>query len=127
MARVMKADQLAAGGPVRVQAMNLRDLADQARTIVLEARKEAAAILAQAQTQAAKTRQEAAQAAEVEGFAKGHAAGLAQGADHGRQTAQTQFRAEVAELSDLAKAMIADLLDIVGRITVSGAFGRALQ
>jgi flagellar biosynthesis/type III secretory pathway protein FliH len=109
MVRVIKASEMSMPGRTKAVVLDLRDLAAQAREIILDSRKEAAAILAGAKTQAAKIKVEAAQAGQAEGFARGTAQGTAQGAAQAHADAEAQLQAQTAELVDLAKAIVAQL------------------
>ncbi len=105
MVRVIKANETSTLGRTKAVVLNLRDLAAQAREIILDSRKEAAAILAGAKTQALEIKAEAAQAGQAEGFARG----LAKGAAQAQVDAQAQIQARTAEVVDLAKAIVAQL------------------
>jgi len=102
-ARVIKA----ADGPtaVRAAALNLNDLADQARQLVLEARKEAARIAAEAR--------HAAEAVKAQALQQGYAEGLARGKEQGLRQAQANAdqsrRTESAQLAELAGKIVAEL------------------
>lgn len=109
MMRVIKANEMSAPGRTRAVVLDLRDLAAEAREIILDSRKEAAAIVAGAKTQAAEIKAQAAQTGQAEGFARGTTQGIAQGAAQAHADAEAQLQAQTAELVDLAKAIVAQL------------------
>ena len=106
MVRVIKVNEMSMQGRTRAVVLNLRDLAAQARDIILDSRKEAASILAGAKTQALDIKSEAAQAGHAEGFARG----LAQGAAQAQTDAQAQIQAQTAGLVDLTNAIVGQLV-----------------
>jgi flagellar biosynthesis/type III secretory pathway protein FliH len=109
MARVIKVNEMSTPGRTKAVVLDLRDLAAEAREIILDSRKEAAAIVAGAKTQAAEIKAQAAQAGQAEGFARGMAQGIAQGAAQAHADAKAQLQAQTAELVELAKAIVAQL------------------
>jgi flagellar biosynthesis/type III secretory pathway protein FliH len=109
MAQVIKANQTRTLGRTKAVVLNLRDLAAQASEIILDSRKEAAAILAGAKAQAAEIQAEAAQAGQAEGFARGMAQGTAQGAAQAHADAEARLQAQTAELVEMAKTVVAQL------------------
>jgi flagellar assembly protein FliH len=109
MARVIKAEEVNTVGAAKAAVLNLKDLAAQARQIVLDARREAAGMLARTRAQAKETRQEAARAGRAQGFEEGRAQGLAQGLQEAGALAQSQADAQSAELAALAKKIVEEL------------------
>ncbi|MGC9454774.1 MAG: FliH/SctL family protein [Phycisphaerae bacterium] len=85
--------------------LNLRDIAAEARSVVLEARKEAARIVEQARSEADSVRKEASEAGYQEGLARGRHDGYEQG----RQEALAEARRKLSEDS-------ASLLELAGKV-----------
>jgi flagellar biosynthesis/type III secretory pathway protein FliH len=109
MARVIKANEMSTLGRTKAIVLNLRDLAAQARDIILDSRKEAAAILTAAKAQALEIKSEAAEAGHAEGYARGLAQGTAKGAAQAQADAQAHIHAQTAGLVDLTNAIVAQL------------------
>lgn len=102
MAGIIKASEQ--NGP-RVELLKLADLAEEARAVVLEAREEAARILADARAAAAGEAERIRREARDEG--------LAQGLDEGRRQASAETRDDLAavssELTGLAGKVVGEL------------------
>jgi flagellar assembly protein FliH len=103
MARVIKGDTPDAMAVSRAAVLKLADFAAEARDIVLEARKDAARILGEAQGQADDVLADAERRGYDEGFARGKADGHAEG-----QLAAESHRAP-AELLELARRAVDEL------------------
>lgn len=105
MVRVLKADDLKAVNAAKAVVLNLQDLSQQARQIVLDARHQAAEILAAARADAKASRDK--------GRAEGLAAGLRQGREEGLQQALAQGREQLAvqdaELAAAARQILDEL------------------
>jgi flagellar assembly protein FliH len=105
MARIIKAGETA---PLqaRATAMSLSELADQAREIVLEARKDAARIAADARAAAEQVRADAARKGYEEGFARGQNDGYADVAQNAEVQARRQFDEEFSDVVELARKVV---------------------
>lgn len=109
MARVIKADEIGTLGAAKATVLNLKDLASQARQIVLDARREAATILARARKESQLLHQQTLDEAHQQGLAQGRKEGLAQGLQRGAATAADQARGEMADLTELARQIVGEL------------------
>ncbi len=85
MARVIKSDTQTPGGAAAV--LKLTDFMEEARAVVLDARKEAARITTQARAKAEQGEREAAERGYEEGFARGRSDGHAEGRRDGSREA----------------------------------------
>ncbi len=108
MARVIKAQDLETPGAAKALVLNLRDLSEQARQIVLDARKQAAAIKAQARQDVKDFREQARQ----EGYAQGLSQGAQQGVRQAREQAVDQVCHEAAELAALVQKINQETADV---------------
>lgn len=79
MARIMKAGQLEDRSEAKIVALRLRELATQASGVVLDARKQAARILAEAREEAKLLELQAEEKGYAEGFRRGREEGYAAG------------------------------------------------
>jgi len=109
MAQIIKTDATQDVGAARATVLNLADVAAEARAVVLDARKEAARLVADAQAKA----DEICRAAREEGYGAGLACGRTEGARQGRQEAKEEgkarFSAESAELTGLLRKVVEEL------------------
>jgi len=109
--RVIKAREMASGGGPRAAVLDLKDLAAEARQIVLDARGEAARIIAQAKQQAEVLRRSAAEQGHAEGYAKGENLGYSDGMRRLRKRADGRMEATSAEIIALAKKVVQAMAD----------------
>ena len=109
MKRIIKADETPNCGSARADALNLADFADQARCIVLDARKDAARIMAEARAKAAAAEQEARQKGYAEGLARGQNDGYADGERRARVEVGKRFADDYSGLLALSREVIASL------------------
>jgi flagellar assembly protein FliH len=106
MARIIKA-----GDEVNAKAavLRLNDLADEARQVVLDARREAGRIVAQAKAHAEAQAQEAIARARVEGFEQGRQEALEQCAEQNAGADAHQFDDEMRQLVAMARCVVDEL------------------
>lgn len=98
MTRVIKSSQ-----PLPSNVLSLTGFAQQARDVVLEARKEAARIIADAKSIAESSRREASEQGYNEGFTRGKEHGYLDGKHKAIEQAKVQCREQSAELAHLAR------------------------
>ena len=91
MARIIKSESLKGSQAPAQAALSLEGFATEARQVVLDARKEAARIVAEARGQA----DAAARAAGEKGYAEGLTRGQADGFEEGRNAGLTEAHQEV--------------------------------
>ena len=109
MTRIIKADAIPDVPNAKTAVLNLADFAAEARSIVLEARKEAARIGAQAKAEADATERQVRQRGYADGFASSQNDGYAEGRRQARNEARAKFAQEYAELLDLAGRVVDEL------------------
>lgn len=109
MTRVIKADDNHEPDSPRAAVLNLKDLAAEARQVVLDARQQAARILSEAREKAEVEAGRIASQARQEGFAQGREEGLAAGRAQGLQEAREQFQAVSADLTVLTGRVLREL------------------
>ncbi len=109
MARIIKANSTADPPAGEAAALNLNDLAAEARQGVLEARKEAARVVAAARSSAEAVERQAAETGYEEGFARGRGEGLEQGRREGAEAAREAFEAELERLARLGQRIVEEL------------------
>jgi len=117
MTQVIKANLSGEGSPQAV-VLKLADIAEEARRVVLDARKQAAQIVAQAQQGVQAAQREAAERGYAEGFARGRDDGYSDGLKRASEEDARKFADESARYVALLKEIVAEL---------SGARGRMLQ
>ena len=105
MTRIIKAED----GASQAGVLNLADLAQEARSIILDARKEAARIVAEARTKADEAHAGAGQKGYGEGFARGREEGYAHGKRQAHQDAQESLSADMSALADLARRIVGEM------------------
>lgn len=109
MAKIIKA-KTAQPAPTGCPAVrNLVDIAAEARSVVLEARREAARITAEARAAADAGCEAVAEKAYAEGFARGRHDGYADGQKQGIAEAGAEFAARSAGLTELAEQILTEL------------------
>lgn len=109
MTRIIKPDNPPKAPDARSAVMNLADIAAEARSIVLDARKDAARIVAEAREKSEEVRLAAAEKGYAEGLARGQNDGYADGQKRGFQQASQDFQTGAAGLLDLAGKIVAEL------------------
>ncbi len=109
MAQVIKADKLTGAKAQRLVAMRLTELADEARSVVLDARRQAASIISGAKEQAEFLQLQAQEKAHAEGYQRGLEDGSAEGERRAHETIRQQLEAEAAELTRLARSIVEEL------------------
>lgn len=111
MTRVIKAhtDTASPSAASRAAVLNLKDLAAEARQVVLDARKEAARIVADAHGKADTEKDEIVERARAEGLARGRDDGYAEGRREGLDEARTEFATTSAELTALTQEILDQL------------------
>ena len=106
MARIIKAETIEQGGTEPGAVLNLADLAAEARSIILDARKEAARIVAEARSVADGVCDQAAEKGFAEGLARGRHDGYAEGHKQGTEAAAEEFAAGARGLIDTAERIV---------------------
>lgn len=112
MASIIKADEADDRDNPRAVILELADFAAEARTLVLEARKDAARIVAAARAETEDAQREAAQQGYAEGFDRGREEGLAQGRQAALAEAREKLTAESADLAEMARAAVEKLTGV---------------
>jgi len=114
MARIIKANSSAAA-EASPPAMSLTEIAAEARSVILDARKQAARIAAEARASADAACGDAAKQGYEEGLARGQHDGYADGHKQGLADGSEQFAAEAAELIELLERMARELAGARGQ------------
>jgi len=109
MARIIKASSTAACDPGEDGVMNLADIAAEARAVILDARKDAARIVAEARGVADAACEQAAEKGYAEGFARGQNDGYADGHKQGLAEARDELAARAEGLIELAEKVVREL------------------
>ena len=107
MAQVIKNSDETAGAKAAV--LKLADFAAEARNLMLEARKQAARIVADARAHVEEIRRQASETGCAEGYDRGLREGLAQGQAQARAEARRAVRSELAECDALALRIAQEL------------------
>lgn len=110
MARIIKADEADDRDSPRAEILDLADFAAEARTLVLEARKDAARIVAAARAETEDAQREAAQQGYTEGFSRGREEGQVQGRHAALVESREKLAAESGELVNLAREAVEKLI-----------------
>lgn len=105
--RVIKAGQYQSDAQAGV--LTLRDLAQEAQKLVLDARQEAARIVSQAKLSAEAARQQACEQGMAQGLEQGRAQGYAEGLRQGLGESATRDQAQFDEMTQLAGKIVAEL------------------
>ncbi len=95
----------------KLAALNIANFTDQAQRLLLKAREEADAILADARRQAERIAEQARTAGYAEGHAQGLADGQADGAEQAFAKAMETFDVQTAALRDVLREMVDRLAD----------------
>jgi flagellar assembly protein FliH len=111
MARIVKAETVHEAAGARGAMLNLNDLAAEANGLVLEARKEAARIVAEARSAAEAVEREAAETGYAEGVARGRSEGWSAGEREARESSSAKFEGEMASLVRLVRKITKELAD----------------
>jgi len=109
MTRIIRNDS--AAGKTDLPVMKLADFARQAREVILDARKDAARIAAEAREKAETIRQEAARQGHRDGFAEGQRQGRQSGEQAAADQARTQLADERRRLAAEARSILTALED----------------
>lgn len=126
MAKVLKAEESLRGQTGRVAVLHLADLAEEARRVVLDARKEAAAIIAQAKSEADQLRSTAMSQGYAEGLLQGRGEGYRAGARDAMQRADETASTASAEIMSFARSVLEKLQAEISRFNADAA-GRMLE
>lgn len=108
MARIIKATELDAAEP-RVAALRLKELAAEVRDAVVDARRQAARILAAAREQARSLHLNAEEKGYAQGFARGRAEGHDEGARRAYEEVRRAARGEAEELASAIRGILQQL------------------
>ena len=108
MTRVIKANA-SQSQQARAAVLDLADFAAEARTVVLDARKDAARIVAEARAKADSAERQARQQGYAEGVARGQTDGYADGREQARAEVVRKFAEEYTELLTLGRNVVNDL------------------
>ncbi|NLF30928.1 MAG: hypothetical protein GX591_08590 [Planctomycetes bacterium] len=104
---VIKNDSTTTGRAVgKLAALNIANFSQQAQRVLIKAREEADAILADARSQAEQIRQEARAAGYAEGHAQGLADGQADGAEQAFAKAMETFDKQTSSLRNVLREMV---------------------
>jgi flagellar assembly protein FliH len=106
MARVVKARDTQGPQEADLAIRNLADLAAEARSVLLDARRDAARIVADARSQAEEACRAAAETGYAEGLARGRNDAYADGHQQGLAEARKAAAEEAAELIPLARKLV---------------------
>lgn len=109
MTRIIKAEQSDGEKEPATTVLRLADLAAEARSLVLDARKEAARIVADARAQAEEAERHAGEKGYAEGHARGQESGYAEGRRQALAEACERLAAESADLIPLARKAVEEL------------------
>lgn len=109
MARIIKATELKDPEAPRMMALRLSEMAAEVRDVVLDARKQAARILAGARDQAEYIQLQAHEKGYSEGFERGRKEGCAEGERRGHELAMEKITAETAGLVRLGQSVLDEL------------------
>ena len=126
MTRIIKAEQSSPRAATRAAALNLADFAAEAREVVLDARKAAARISAEARAKAQSIGRQAREEGYTEGLARGRSEGYAEGGTAGRQEVIKQYGPQYADLLRQAGQVLSALAD-ARRDAVSRASAEAVE
>src|SRR3954463_3671420 len=99
----------ASAAPPGLTPFSMRDVEEQARALLVGARRTAERLLAEAQREAASMKQRAAAEGEVEGRREGIARGIEEGRTMGRQQAVEEHRAQFTQAVAALNEAMADL------------------
>jgi len=114
MARIIKATELANRREPRLVVLKLRELTVEARDVILDARKQAARILADANARAQSLQLKGEEAGHAEGFARGRQEGAAEGERKAYQDACDRLNGLSDQVAAQARAILDQLARQVG-------------
>jgi flagellar biosynthesis/type III secretory pathway protein FliH len=109
MARVIKGESAASDEAAKAAVLTLRDITEETRQIVLEARKEAARIIADARAATEAVLRQAEERGFAEGFARGRNDGYADGRQQAHDEWEQKLSRQSAELAAAARKVIDEL------------------
>ena len=109
MGRIIKATELEDTEAPRMMALKLSEMATEVRDVILDARKQAACILADARDQAEYIQMQGEEKGYSEGFERGRREGYAEGERDGRELVRKTMADETAQLVRLARATVEEL------------------
>ena len=109
MARIIKASEFEGAQEHRAVAMRLGELAGEVRTVVLDARKQAARILADGRAEAELLRLQAEETGYREGFARGQEEGGAEGERRAHEGVRKKIETEMTPILRLAESIVDEL------------------
>jgi flagellar biosynthesis/type III secretory pathway protein FliH len=109
MAKIIKAEQALRQAPSKAVLLDLSDLADEARQVVLGARRQAARILANARNQCREEQARSARKGYDEGFTKGNEQGLREGLAAARQQEGAASAQSLSQTTELARKIVEEL------------------
>lgn len=115
MARVLKAEDSLRGPAGRATVLHLADLGEEARHVVLDARKDAARIVALARKEAEQLQNTAMRQGHSEGLLQGRREGYEAGSCDAKQQADQTASAESAEIMNFAKSVLEKLQSAMGQ------------
>lgn len=111
MDRVIKAEAVDGAGLAQAGLLNLHDLAAEARGVVLDARRQAAGIVAEAKERALEAERSAAEKGYADGHARGRSEALAEARRQAAAEAREQLAADGEALAALARQVIGAIAD----------------
>ncbi len=111
MARVIKQGGDSGTADPRAELLNLRDIAAEARRVVLDARKEAARIVEQARAEAESVQRQASEEGYREGLARGRNDGFEQGRQESLAEVRHKLSADATSLLELASRVVDELVE----------------
>ncbi|HUS91322.1 MAG TPA: FliH/SctL family protein [Phycisphaerae bacterium] len=120
MARIIKAARAAEDGGTEADLMSLTDIAAEARTVVLDARRQAARIVAEARVQADSASEAATKQGYDEGFARGQNDGYEDALRRGTAEAAERFAEDAAGLTELLERIVGEMTDSRDRLLHKG-------
>jgi len=120
MARIIKAKTGPAADTGETPVMNLADIAAEARAIILDARKDAARVVAEARAAAEGVCDQAAEKGYAEGFARGQNDGYADGHKQGLAEGKEELAARAEDLVKLAERTVGELTAARGELLHRG-------
>ena len=109
MTQIIKKDDVTDQPPAQSTVLSLPDFAAEARSIILDARKEAARIAAEARAKADAASAQAEQRGYAEGHARGRGDGYADGRSQALAEAKESHEAEFGELARMVRQVVAEL------------------
>jgi len=109
MTRIIKAECMNETASPRAVLLNLRDFAEEARAVVLDARKQAAKVLGDARAKADGVKRQSADQGYSEGFARGQNDGYADGRKQAQDEGRQKVAADFSGLLELGRRIVQEL------------------